>query len=404
MKAFKLASAFAVTGLALAVSGQAMAADTTTEWTWDGKVTFSADLMNNNTALENAKLSNGVVGERGANHQNAYNLDVVVGVANGGFSADLALEKSNSVVMKNFLYEEGAFMFGEIGSVVTTEAAIKGMNSDQAYTSDKGFRYTAGGLQVQAFGGASYTSDASTASTYTAAGGTTGQGPYAATDMGLEFAFTGSTDTVTYAVDAQYAEDTMGAGAATDAALDMYMGVNVSAMASDAVTIDAGYTSGFGGETSTALMATYAADALTAYVRWNDNSGASDTTIGASTVMGAATLYIDYALEGAQNAGVKLAGGEGAMTYAANFDYALDASAFSYGASVAVAAGDMAYAAGYASREGQTSSELTASATYTTEGGATMALAYEADDGASNVVGSSKRSNNALSVLASYSF
>jgi len=297
--------------------------------------------------------------------------------------------------MKNFLYEEGAFMFGEIGSVVTTEAAIKDMSSDQAYTSDKGFRYTSGGLQVQAFAGRSYASDSTTTGSYLGLAAT----PITGTDLGLEFAYTGSTDTVTYTVDAQRVET-----AATDEGQDLYMGVNVSAMASDAVTIDAGYTSGFGGDTSTALMATYAADAFTAYARWNDNSGTSDTTIGASTVMGAATLYIDYALNGAQNAGVKLAGGEGAMTYKANFDYALDASAFSYGASVAVAAGDMAYAAGYASREGQVSSELTASATYTTEGGATMALAYENDNGASNVVDSSKRSNNALSVLASYSF
>jgi len=429
MKAFKLASAFAVTGLALAVSGQAMAADTTTEWTWDGKVVFSADLMNNNTDAEKAifdhaagagmvapivgSLSN-TAGSRGSNGNSSENLDVVVNVANGGFSGKLKIE-SSAVTFSDFVYEEGAIMFGDIASVVTTEGAIKGMDTDQAYTSDIGFRYTAGGLQVQAFGGYSYASDTTVTSSDSAAAAASQF--IAAVDMGLEFAYTGSTDMVTYTVDAQYAEGQNNTGSldtSKDEALDSYMGVNVSAMATDSVTIDAGYTSR-GDLSSLALMATYAADAITAYGRMNqDNADTSVFTLGGAYAFDAGSVYVDYTLDyttkagvdkvGAKNFGVKLAGAADAMTWGANADYALDTETYSLGVNVGVAAEMADLAASYKLRENETT-ELKASATHTTEGGATLALAYELDNGADPINNfGDDASNDVLSFTAAYSF
>lgn len=394
MKAFKLASAFAVTGLALAVSGQAMAADTTTDWTWDGEVTVKSVLMDGNsngmgTGANDVLAS---AGDRGVTSLTGpkTNLDVVVDVANGGFAAKLKLEGS-SVVTSDFTYTEGAFMFGEIGSVVTTEGAITGMDDDQAWTSDAGFRYTSGGLQVQAFAGETCTDDICTTTD------TSFIGSVANVDMGLEFAYSGSTDTVSYTVDAQYAED---GSSMTDEALDAYMGVYVSAMASDSVTVEAGYT-GAGDLTSTALQASYAADAITAYGRYNqDNAADAVFTLGGTYTMGAVVASAKHVLDGETTLGLAYSTTSGAMTFGANAETKLDASTTSFGADVAVAASDMlAYTAGYMSRHDETT-RMAAGVAYTTEGGAVLALDYTNDDGGDD----DYDIENSLIASASYKF
>jgi len=283
-------------------------------------------------------------------------------------------------------------MFGEIGSVVTTDKAITGMSTDHAYTSDAGFRYTSGGLKVQGFAGKSYASDSSTVSSAPAT-------PYATVDMGLEFAYSGSTDAVSYTVDAQYAEE---AGAA-DTALEMYMGVSVSAMASDSVTVDAAYT-GAGSDTSTALMASYAADAITAYGRYNLNDGADGViTLGGTYTMGAVVASAKHVVDGETTLGATYSATSGAMTFGANVETKLDASTTSFGANVAFAASDMmAYTASYEARHDETT-RMTAGAAYTTEGGAVLALDYTNDDG--GVADDSDINvENSLIASASYSF
>ena len=90
------------------------------------------------------------------------------------------------------------------------------------------------------------------------------------------------------------------------------------------------------------------------------------------------------------------------MTWAANYDYAMDTSTYSLGASVGVATGMADLAAGYKLREDSTT-ELTASATHTTEGGAALSLAYENDNGA-GASGDSDYLLNTLVATASYSF
>jgi hypothetical protein len=381
MKAFKLASAFAITGLALAVSGQAMAADTTTDWTWDGKVVFSADLMNT--------TNGGSVGSRGANGDSTANIDVDIAVANGGFSGMFKIDSSDAhdeISISGVRYDEGAISFGDIGSMNSTEGYISGMKGDLSYTADQAFRYTMdNGFAVQAQGGVTYESDDDSSPML------------AASDLGVALAYTGEFEGGSFAVDVEYAENGM---VATDDALDMYTGFGVTMAASDAVTVKAAYTAGINAESSMGVRADFAGEAFNAYGEWVDEV----ITVGADTTMGIANLYVDYTVDGDQNVGVKLASTSGNMSWGANVDMELNTpNRNSYGANVGVDAGMIQYAAAYAVRE-DTTSEITASATHTTEGGAVLSLAYENDNGTSSDSDDSDYTLNTLVATASYSF
>ena len=61
------------------------------------------------------------------------------------------------------------------------------------------------------------------------------------------------------------------------------------------------------------------------------------------------------------------------------------------------------YSASYLTRNGD-SSEMKAGATYTTEGGATLALAYEKDDGNGTDDDDGDVNDDSLTLTASYSF
>ena len=407
MKAFKLASAFAVTGLALAISGQAMAADTTTDWTWEGEVVFAADLMNNNSAFERLVADNSTVkGSRGANGNSDADLAVSIAVANGGFSATMDID-DGGVDVSDFVYEEGAFMFGEIGQIGGVEGAVDGMNEGHSYASDQGFRYTSGGLQVQAFGGINYTTVTTTSTVVVGTQSYTFTDTtdvlIGGTDMGLAVAYAGTSGNMAFELNAQYAET-----AATDAAQPMYFGGSVTAAVSDSVEVVAAYTTGGLSDVSSyGVRADYTGDAFTAYLTVADNDGSAKQAAGVAATVGAFALTADYDIDSPSlDLGASTSGSADAMSYTASLDLEDVTGTMAYEAAVGVAfaASDMmSYDAGYLMRNGD-STELTASATYTTEGGATMVVAYELDNGASTSQGSDSASNNALTFTASYSF
>ena len=392
MKAFKLASAFAVTGLALAVSGQAMAADTTTDWTWGGEIVFSADVMNN--------AGGGSAGTRGSNGDSNDALNVAIAVANGGFSATMAIEAdtdssyAGSISVDDFVYEEGAISFGMLSSMNSTEGYIDGMKDDLSYTVDRAFRYTMdNGFAVQAQGGVTWVDDTQTTSTSTI---------LAASDMGVAVAYTGEFEGGSFAVDVEYAESgatfvgsSITGVDTTDTALEMYTGFGVTMAASDAVSVSAAYTKGINAVSSMGVRADYTADAFTAYLSWVDEA----TTLGGTASVGAIDLSADYAVTGSVlDLGASTAGESGAMSYTASLDMADVTNNGGYDAAVGVAfaASDMmVYSAGY--ETDGTVNVMTAGATYTTEGGATLALDYTND----NTVGDEV---DTLVATASYSF
>jgi len=381
MKAFKLASAFAVTGLALAVSGQAMA-DTTTEWTWDGEVVFSDDLMNNSDDMGDT------IGSRGANGDSSDLVNVNIDVANGGFSATLSIESdvaaAGSISLDGVMYEEGPISFGQLSSMNSTEGYVSGMKSDLNYGVDQAFRYTMGnGLAIQAQGGATYTDEDGDVMT-------------GASDMGVAVAYAGEFEGGSFAADFEYAETMIGAGAATDEALDMYYGVGVTMAASDAVEVKAAYTMGAGEVSSMGVRADYTADAFTAYASYVDE----DITLGGTASVGAIDLYADYLVEGTViDLGASTAGASGAMSYSASVDMAdvTNDMSLDWAVGAGYDAGIAALAFGYASTDNAASAEITASATHTTEGGATVALEYTNDNDVTDVV-------DTLVFTAAYSF
>ena len=386
MKAFKLASAFAVTGLALAVSGQAMA-DTTTDWTWDGEVVFSADLMNND--------GGGSAGSRGANGDTSDLLNVNIDVANGGFSATLSIESdadaAGTISLDGVMYEEGPISFGQLSSMNSTEGYVSGMKSDLNYGVDQAFRYTMGnGLAIQAQGGKTFTDE-------------DGDDLTTVSDMGVAVAYAGEFEGGSFAADFEYAEQgaTVAAGAITgadtdDTVLDMYYGVGVTMAASDAVEVKAAYTMGAGEVSSMGVRADYTADAFTAYASYVDE----DITLGGTASVGAIDLYADYLVEGTViDLGASTAGASGAMSYSASVDMAdvTNDMSLDWAVGAGYDAGIAALAFGYASTDNAASAEITASATHTTEGGATVALEYTNDNDVTDVV-------DTLVFTAAYSF
>ena len=400
MKAFKLASAFAVTGLALAVSGQAMAADTTTDWTWSGSVGVESILMDNTgTYMTNVDVLAPGAGSR-SSLPVATDLVVSIDVANGGFSANMEIDNS-TISVSDFLYEEGAFMFGEVGTIVASEGYVADMDTDAAgsYDVDGGFRYTSGGFKVQA------ESNTSTEDYNTASGVNPGS-PTGSRDVGLAVAFAGEFEGGSFVVDAQYGEDPT---SGSDAANEMYYGVGVTMAASDAVTVMAGYTSGIGAETAMGLRADYTADAFTAYASYVSNSADADSMImlGGTATVSAFKLYADYDVNPAVlDIGASTAGASGAMTYSASVDMAdvTGTVMTDWAIGAGYDAGVAMLAFGYASRDNAATSEITASATHTTEGGATLALAYEVDTGTSTDLDDSNFGRDTLVATASYSF
>jgi len=401
MKAFKLASAFAVTGLALAVSGQAMAADTTTDWTWSGSVGVESILMDNTgTYMTNVDVLAPGGGSR-SSLPVATDLVVSIDVANGGFSANMEIDNS-TISVSDFLYEEGAFMFGEVGTIVASEGYVADMDTDAAgsYDVDGGFRYTSGGFKVQAESNET-TEDWNDTLALAAVNGSSGS-----RDVGLAVAYAGEFEGGSFVVDGQYGEDPL---SGADAANEMYYGVGVTMAASDAVTVMAGYTSGIGAETAMGLRADYTADAFTAYASYVSNSADADSMImlGGTATVGAFKLYADYDVNPAELAiGASTAGTSGAMSYSASVDMAdvTGTVMTDWAIGAGYDAGVAMLAFGYASRDNAATSEITASATHTTEGGATLALAYEVDTGTSTDLDDSDFGRDTLVATASYSF
>jgi len=400
MKAFKLASAFAVTGLALAVSGQAMAADTTTDWTWAGEVSVESVLMDNGDYITDMNTLAGrlfPLGQRGSMGVTS-DLSVSIDVANGGFSATMDLSEADGVEVSDFLYTEGAWMFGEVSTIVASEGYVADMDVDAAgsYDVDGGIRYTSGSFKVQAEANAA-TEDFTSL---------TGAG---SRDVGLAVAYAGDFEGGSFVVDAQYGENPT---SNSDAANEMYYGFGVTMAASDAVTVMGGYTSGIGAETAMGLRADYTADAFTAYASYISNSADADADmdLGVAATVGAFALTADYDTDGVLDLGASTAGASGAMTYTASVDLGDVTGTMSTDWAVGAGydAGAVVYAAGYASRD-DGSSEVTASATHTTEGGAVLALAYEKDTGlmTGSVAlddGESDYARDTLVATASYSF
>jgi len=397
-----ITTGFAITALAAAISGQAMAADTEHSWTFEGEIEVSSVLVD---TIGDAVAVDSATGER--NTGSAEELMGTITVTNGGFEGTITLE-NGAIATDAVSYTEGAISFGDIGSVVTTEGYIANMSDDLAYTADSAFRFTQDGMKVQAFGGATYAGDVSDFADADFAG------ELAYVDFGMGASYAGEADSMSYVVDFQYAEQGMDIGAdnqtvgdntpdVDDTALDMYYGVGVTSAVSDELSASVAYTSGINALTSYGVRADYTADSMTAYGSYiNDSADANTIYVGGTFVSGAVTAYADYVLDGDITVGATYAGEADAVSYNAMFEYVMPSvgtSTMAYGVDAAYAVSDMMSATAEYRMDHAELTRMAAGVAYTTEGGAVMAVDYVADQGWDG-----EAAVDAVTASASYSF
>lgn len=174
MKAFKLASGFAVSALTLAIAGTAVA-EATTDVSITGNVRVQGvlDLENETRQNQMPGFAPIAVGGDADDNEDYYHLEINTKVTHGPFSGNVytGIQKddgadgtSAKVRVDNLKVEEGSVSFGDVGSVVETGGKLEALTDfDTAgETSMVGdglkvnaaFRYTLAdlGLKVQAEG------------------------------------------------------------------------------------------------------------------------------------------------------------------------------------------------------------------------------------------------------------
>ncbi len=403
---------FAVTALAAAISAQAIAADTESTTTFSGNVnvgsTFDLDAQTRDMSIIDS-------GDDG------WNLDAEISVVNGGFTGSLSIEGNDgnaSVSMGDLLYTEGAIMFGDVDSIVTTSAPVDDMTSGTDYGVDKGFRYTNEdlGIKLQAeVGTTNYDADLDgdvDGDDEDVAGYNTA---LTSTDFGLAAAYMGDFDVVTVAADLQYRESPL--AGSPDEALALYAGVKVVATPVDMLTVTAGYSTGhdiavanfqdadstiaqYGVRADVAVMENVSAYAYYSVVGEAD----ANIKVGAEATFSPVKVEASYDVD-AEEFWAKVSLAEemevsaGLMVGAyAEAEYATDLT-WVAGANTSYAITEMLKATASFDIDSDSETLLKAGLAYTTEGGAALTADYENesaawDDGLSHKV----------TLKASYSF
>ncbi|MFQ3229079.1 MAG: hypothetical protein ACI9DO_000437 [Reinekea sp.] len=240
---------FAVTALAAAISGQALAADTEATTTFNGAMQydFTVDMAAETKDVELQKGDD-------ANDGGSYGIYMDVKVVNGPFSGEVGLTTEDgvgSVTVGDIVVKEGKISFGQVGSLVETHEYTyeqedfggEGKDVDAAirYNVMEGFDVQLEGAQQDGVGD----------------------------DYGLGAKYAGESGAVSYVADAQVRLSDTVAATLDDATPFMYFGAGVTYTA-DIVTVKAGFNN-------------YSVvDARAAYTALNATSGDSDSEYAVS--------------------------------------------------------------------------------------------------------------------------
>ena len=140
---------FAVSALAAAISGQALAADTEATITYNGAMEFDF-IVDMAAETKDVELQKG----DDANDGGSYGLYMDVAVVNGPFSGTVGIaseDGAGSVTLGDIVVEDGAISFGQVGSLISTEDYAYDMgDSNDEKGVDAAFRYNVmEGLDVQ---------------------------------------------------------------------------------------------------------------------------------------------------------------------------------------------------------------------------------------------------------------
>jgi hypothetical protein len=214
---------FAVTALAAAISGQALAADTEATTTFNGamEVDFTVDMA---AETKNVNLQT----TDDANDGGAYGLYMDVAVVNGPFSGSLTVQTEDgttTVDAGDIVVTDGPISFGQVGDLTTTDDyTYKMEDANDAKGVDAAIRYNVmEGFDVQLEGSQTPASPS-------------------VDDYGIGAAYSGAAGDVSYVVDAQVRLSDSVAAADSDAKPYVYYGAGV-AYTTDLVTVKGAFNS-----------------------------------------------------------------------------------------------------------------------------------------------------------------
>jgi hypothetical protein len=368
---------FAVTALAAAISGQALAADTETTTTFtgamDARVIYNlAESTEATDDLGTVVVPSSFDVDLDDDDDFLYGLSMEMAVTNGPFSGTLTIESDEdsaiTPVVEDLIVTDGKLSFGQVGGLMSTDEYIDAsveMAGDDDMEDGIGFRYAAAeGFTVQLGG------DESNAAKGTA--------------IIASAQYAGAAGALAYVVEGQMKASAV--GSELDADAPMFVGAAATYSADNTTVMAAlNYTSDTAGETDMdyAVNATTTVASATLTAGYLERSGETDDDeelfVGAAYAMDAISLSAGYLLTTAEEAGDEVTAGlgyaAGAMSYSAditlaNFDAATaDAVLIELGVSTVSAAGVTYYGEFEMQAEGDTGAITTAETSKLTVGG-----------------------------------
>jgi hypothetical protein len=372
---------FAVTALAAAISGQALAADTETTTTFSGAIDAQfiynmAGATEDGTVLDSTYDVNLDDDDDGTD--GLYGLTMEMAVTNGPLSALITTEldeEVSGISIGDIIVTEGKLSFGQVGEITSTDEYVSAsveMEDGDDVEDEIGFRYAvADGITVQLGG------------TETPSTPLTGVLEANATHVVASAQYMGASGPLAYVVEGQMKSEALDAENSVDAQTFIGAGLTYS---TDMLTVMAAVNmTSFEGVSDTEYaveaVAKVAGATLTgAYLELSTETDDDEEMFGGvSYAIDAITLSAGYLMTTAESAGDEVTAGlgysAGMMSYSAditlaNFDAdTADAILIELGASTVSAAGVTYYGEFEMQAEGDAGAATTAETSKLTVGG-----------------------------------
>jgi len=362
---------FAVTALAAAISGQALAADTETTTTFSGAINaqfiYNMAGATEGTSVLDSTYDVDLDDEEGGT-DGLYGITMEMAVTNGPFSGSVGIELDEeggaTATVGDLIVTDGKLSFGQVGEITSTDEYIDAsvtMAGGNDIEDAIGFRYAvADGITVQLGG-------------FEAANVTTNATAATATSVVASAQYMGASGPLAYVVEGQMRASAL--GAELDADPHTFIGAGLT-YSTDMLTVMAAVNMGnlvdnvaiADSDTNYAVEAVYKVSGATLTAGYIEKSTEADDDEemfgGVSYAIDAITLSAGYNMTTAESAGDEVTAGlgytAGMMSYSAgvtlaNFDAdTADAVLIELGASTVSAAGVTYYGEFEMQAEGDT--------------------------------------------------
>ena len=302
---------FAVTALAAAISGQALAADTETTTTFTGAM--DARVIYDMAPTEATSAYDSTYDVDLGNDDFNYGITMGVAVTNGPFSGSVGIESDEAggvtATVGDLIVTDGSLSFGQVGGLMSTDEYIDSsvtMADGNDIEDTIGFRYVAQGVAVQL-------------------GGFEDDG--ASTSVVASAQYSGAAGALAYVVEAQMAASAAGALANLDSPMFIGAGLTYSA---DIATVMAAFNQRSNSDGTS--DSNYAVDATSTVAGATLSAGysepSSETTddesikVGVAYTVSAVSLSAGYLMTTLADAGDEVTAGlgysAGLMAYSAD--------------------------------------------------------------------------------------